>query len=79
MNLSFENAGLEDIVRARAYALWESEGRPIGRDAEHWRLSEQETLRALAEGEAPPAPPKPKTAAKAKSTETKKSPKKAKN
>ena len=27
--------GFEDIVRHRAYALWESEGRPFGRDAEH--------------------------------------------
>jgi hypothetical protein len=39
--------GLEEVVRARAYAMWESEGRPSGRDAEHWRLSEEEALREL--------------------------------
>ena len=27
---------------ARAYALWESEGRPHGRDAEHWLRAERE-------------------------------------
>jgi len=33
--------GFEDIVRHRAYALWESEGRPFGRDTEHWRVCEE--------------------------------------
>ena len=66
MNLSFETAGFEDLVRARAYALWESEGRPAGRDAEHWRLSEEETRHALAKAEAAAEaaakPAKPKAA-----------------
>ncbi len=35
----------EDRVRARAYALWEREGRPEGRAEEHWRQAEEE-LRA---------------------------------
>jgi len=39
--------GFEDIVRHRAYALWESEGRPCGRDAEHWRISEDRTRAEL--------------------------------
>lgn len=29
-------------VRARAYDIWEREGRPEGRHAEHWRQAEQE-------------------------------------
>jgi hypothetical protein len=49
----------EDAVRARAYALWESEGRPLGRDAEHWRRSEEEFMRLTA-----PAPRAPAKAAK---------------
>lgn len=26
----------EEQIRARAYALWEQQGRPAGREAEHW-------------------------------------------
>jgi len=26
----------EDVVRIRAYQIWEREGRPHGRDYEHW-------------------------------------------
>jgi hypothetical protein len=44
MNEVFNTAGFEQRVRDRAYALWESEGRPMGRDAEHWRMSEEATL-----------------------------------
>ena len=29
-------------VRARAYAIWEREGRPEGRHDEHWHQAEQE-------------------------------------
>ena len=39
-------SGFEQRVRDRAYALWLSEGCPHGRDAEHWRLSEEEETRA---------------------------------
>jgi hypothetical protein len=42
MSETMMTAGFDEIVRARAYALWESEGRPFGRDAEHWRMSEEE-------------------------------------
>ena len=66
MNLHPEIAGFEDIVRVRAYALWESEGRPFGRDAMHWRLCEEETRRALA----PTAPAKPKAAPGGKAATT---------
>jgi hypothetical protein len=27
---------VEARIRARAYEIWEEEGRPIGRDVEHW-------------------------------------------
>ena len=27
---------LEDEIRSRAYKIWEEEGRPVGRDVEHW-------------------------------------------
>ncbi len=29
-------------VRERAYAIWEREGRPDGRDREHWTMAEKE-------------------------------------
>jgi hypothetical protein len=37
-------------IRSRAYAIWEAEGRPVGRAAEHWS-------RALREIEASDPPP----------------------
>ena len=49
---SFNIPGFEQRVRDRAYALWEREGRPFGRDADHWRRSEEATRAELAE----PAP-----------------------
>jgi hypothetical protein len=32
----------ERRVRERAYAIWEREGRPQGREAEHWLEAERE-------------------------------------
>jgi hypothetical protein len=32
----------EDRIRDRAYALWEADGRPDGRDKEHWQRAERE-------------------------------------
>jgi hypothetical protein len=40
----------EKLVRDTAYAIWEAEGRPEGREAEHWRLAEER----IARGEAKP-------------------------
>jgi len=43
--MSIENrhtATLEPVIRGRAYFLWESYGRPSGRDLEHWLEAEQE-------------------------------------
>lgn len=32
----------EQWVQQRAYAIWEAEGRPDGRDREHWEQAERE-------------------------------------
>lgn len=32
----------EQAIRERAYAIWEEEGRPDGKDLEHWRRAEDE-------------------------------------
>lgn len=34
----------ENQVRERAYFIWEREGRPHGRDGEHWIMAERELL-----------------------------------
>lgn len=34
--------GQDDAVRLRAYQIWESEGRPEGRDGDHWRQAEEQ-------------------------------------
>jgi hypothetical protein len=48
----------ETLVRTRAYQIWEAEGRPHGRDAEHW-------FRALEEIGAPTmTTPEPKSPAR---------------
>lgn len=33
---------LEQRIKARAYAIWEREGRPEGRDGDHWTLAKEE-------------------------------------
>lgn len=35
-------ASKDDEIRARAYQIWEQEGRPHGRQDEHWRQAAQE-------------------------------------
>jgi Protein of unknown function (DUF2934) len=57
---------LEEQVRHRAYAIWESEGRPGGREGEHWHQAMQEIVNlscslgpaAKAKGPAKKAPAK---------------------
>jgi len=34
--------GRDDDIRTRAYQIWEREGRPHGRDIEHWRQAPSE-------------------------------------
>src|SRR5688500_2801776 len=40
--MSDEHKGIEERVRERAYALWEQEGRPDGREQEHWEEASRE-------------------------------------
>ncbi|AMJ60572.1 DUF2934 domain-containing protein [Bosea sp. PAMC 26642] len=54
----------EQIVRDTAYAIWEAEGKPEGRDADHWRQAEARVAGSIA-----PAGAKAKPPAKGKSTE----------
>jgi hypothetical protein len=42
---------MEHVISARAYALWEEEGRPDGRALAHWLAAERE-FRAQMSGEA---------------------------
>ncbi|QXH53388.1 DUF2934 domain-containing protein [Pseudomonas fakonensis] len=53
----------EKRIREFAYQIWESEGKPEGREEEHW-----DKARKLAEAEAlaPKAPPRKKAVAKPK-------------
>ena len=41
----------EDLIRARAYEIWESQGRPSGFDRQHWEQAERELLDAAPETE----------------------------
>jgi hypothetical protein len=63
MSETMMTAGFDDAVRDRAYALWESEGRPLGRDAEHWLQSEEEARRELERAAAAKAPSQAKAKA----------------
>ncbi|MCW2392742.1 hypothetical protein M2336_001105 [Sphingobium sp. B1D7B] len=42
-------------ISKRAYELWEAEGRPHGRDREHWEQVEQEVLSQQQQQAASPA------------------------
>jgi hypothetical protein len=57
-------------VRQRAFEIWEAEGRPEGRDVEHWTRAEAEVNggHAPAAAEAPPAK-KPRAARTPKTAE----------
>ena len=45
--------GLEQLIRERAYALWQEEGRPDGRAEEHWLMAERAVRSASSEQAAP--------------------------
>ena len=53
-------------IAKRAYCLWEVEGRPSGRELEHWLRAEAEVRGARTEssGETPPAPARPRRPAR---------------
>jgi hypothetical protein len=39
------NQSKRERIEARAYEIWEREGRPPNKEAEHWRRAEQEVAR----------------------------------
>ena len=39
--------------QARAYELWETSGRPAGRELEHWLMAEQEVSKGAAAANKP--------------------------
>jgi Protein of unknown function (DUF2934) len=53
----------EDLIKSRAYAIWEDEGRPEGKHLEHWRSAAQE----VAGSADAPKQAAPRKAGKAKS------------
>ena len=60
----------EEAIRDRAYVIWEREGRPQGRDRDHWlqaawELSGEEAKAAAAAKKAKPAAKSAKKPAKA--------------
>lgn len=38
----------DEMVRERAYYIWEKEGRPEGRDLDHWLVAKTEEVSAVA-------------------------------
>jgi DUF2934 family protein len=46
---------MEQAISARAYALWEEEGRPDGRALAHWLAAEREFRGYMSEEAPPPA------------------------
>lgn len=64
----------QDLIRKKAYAIWETEGRPHGQDERHWQQAEAEietssptakpaTRKAAATKAAAPKPASAKTVA----------------
>ena len=76
-----------EAIQKRSYTIWEREGRPHGRDHEHWKLAESELLAELgrlhdeakAFVEASAAAPKDKKAKAAQPAEPRKRATKAKS
>ena len=36
----------QDLIRLRAYEIWEMQGRPVGMEKQHWEQAEKELLDA---------------------------------
>ncbi len=52
--------GRDEDIRRRAHELWEQEGRPHGKDSEHWERARRE----IEDGAAAPVPAKRRAPAK---------------
>jgi hypothetical protein len=46
--------GNQQLIRERAYVLWEKDGRPEGRADEYWRRAEEEIMNQSVAGEEDP-------------------------
>lgn len=57
-----EAATPEIAIRQRAYAIWEAEGRPQGREWSHWAQASEEILKAPTSAAVAPAAKPRKTA-----------------
>jgi hypothetical protein len=68
------NTAIEERIRTRAYELWEAEGRPEGREVDHWLRAAQELAREKGRSTVAAAPrtgkPRTTTATPAKRTTT---------
>lgn len=53
----------EQIIRDTAYAIWQAEGQPEGRDAEHWRQAEERVAASINEAPKATKPAKGKVSA----------------
>lgn len=80
------NGKRDEQIRSRAYAIWEREGRPHGRQEHHWHQAIREVDAGSGDPEAPAASqetpaasaPVGKTAARTKAPATPKAPAKPK-
>jgi hypothetical protein len=64
------NSDLTPQILKRAYEIWESEGRPHGRDKDHWFLAKAELSTVVAPTMAEPSKPKRKPRLVSASTKT---------
>lgn len=44
MEPSISVEDIQDLIRTRAYQLWEADGRPDGMERQHWLAAEEEVL-----------------------------------
>jgi Protein of unknown function (DUF2934) len=51
----------EQAIRERAYAIWEEEGRPEGKDREHWLRAEVEINSPTEQRDISPSAPRDQT------------------
>lgn len=75
MNNAHKASATEESIKARAYALWEDEGRPEGKHLEHWRRAAEEGVASEEPAAAAPsngAKPPVRRASKAKSPQSSK-------
>jgi hypothetical protein len=75
MKTKTANPAAEELlkkIQLRAYLIWESEGKPGGREKEHWHRAEAEILGKTAAIKTTPAKKAAKTIAAAKTKRTSK-------